>query len=218
MKNFGKLCIATVVAGMAGGVMAQEQIKAPLGTAGGAQGSIRVLAKSAVQRFGAVAQGVQGVLQNQHIGVFIAAAAGGVSGCGAGAGRGAVTAVKVHPGGRHGKRLHITTGPCGRGGGVDALARFTVGGFSALEAVSPERCNPLSANRRGINLGEAARRIDPAQAGKIPDVAWTQIIGLRNILAHGYEQVEHEVLFRSIAEDLPPLQRALEAWLSGYPS
>ncbi len=41
-------------------------------------------------------------------------------------------------------------------GGVDALGRFTVGGFSALEAVSAERCNPLSANRRGINLGEAA--------------------------------------------------------------
>ena len=41
-------------------------------------------------------------------------------------------------------------------GGVDALARFTVGGFSALEAVSAERCNPLSAHRRGINLGEAA--------------------------------------------------------------
>lgn len=41
-------------------------------------------------------------------------------------------------------------------GGVDALGCFTVGGFSALEAVSAERCNPLSANRRGINLGEAA--------------------------------------------------------------
>lgn len=41
-------------------------------------------------------------------------------------------------------------------GGVDALGRFTVGGFSALEAVSGERCNPLSANRNGINLGEAA--------------------------------------------------------------
>lgn len=41
-------------------------------------------------------------------------------------------------------------------GGVDALGRFTVGGFSALEAVSAERCNPLSANRKGINLGEAA--------------------------------------------------------------
>lgn len=41
-------------------------------------------------------------------------------------------------------------------GGVDALGRFTVGGFSALEAVSSARCNPLSANRNGINLGEAA--------------------------------------------------------------
>lgn len=41
-------------------------------------------------------------------------------------------------------------------GGVDALGRFTVGGFSALEAVSSTRCNPLSANRNGINLGEAA--------------------------------------------------------------
>ncbi len=41
-------------------------------------------------------------------------------------------------------------------GGVDALGRFTVGGFSALEAVSAQRCNPLSAHRSGINLGEAA--------------------------------------------------------------
>ncbi|PJI98641.1 3-oxoacyl-[acyl-carrier-protein] synthase-1 [Acidovorax sp. 69] len=41
-------------------------------------------------------------------------------------------------------------------GGVDALGRFTVGGFSALEAVSAQRCNPLSAHRNGINLGEAA--------------------------------------------------------------
>ncbi len=41
-------------------------------------------------------------------------------------------------------------------GGVDALSRFTVAGFSALEAVSAERCNPLSEHRKGINLGEGA--------------------------------------------------------------
>ena len=41
-------------------------------------------------------------------------------------------------------------------GGVDALCAFTVAGFSALEAVSDVRCNPLSVHRRGINLGEAA--------------------------------------------------------------
>ena len=41
-------------------------------------------------------------------------------------------------------------------GGVDALCSFTVAGFSALEAVSVDRCNPLSVHRKGINLGEGA--------------------------------------------------------------
>jgi 3-oxoacyl-[acyl-carrier-protein] synthase-1 len=41
-------------------------------------------------------------------------------------------------------------------GGVDSLCRFTVAGFSALESVSAARCNPMSANRGGINLGEGA--------------------------------------------------------------
>jgi len=39
-------------------------------------------------------------------------------------------------------------------GGADTLCPFTIGGFSALEAVSAQRCNPFSRNRAGINLGE----------------------------------------------------------------
>lgn len=41
-------------------------------------------------------------------------------------------------------------------GGVDSLCKLTLNGFSALEAVSDERCNPFSVNRNGINIGEAA--------------------------------------------------------------
>ena len=41
-------------------------------------------------------------------------------------------------------------------GGSDSLCRFTIAGFSALESVSAERCNPMSRNRKGINIGEAA--------------------------------------------------------------
>jgi 3-oxoacyl-[acyl-carrier-protein] synthase-1 len=41
-------------------------------------------------------------------------------------------------------------------GGVDTLTRFTIAGFSALEALSPAACLPFSKNRRGINIGEAA--------------------------------------------------------------
>ncbi|MGE8503376.1 MAG: beta-ketoacyl-[acyl-carrier-protein] synthase family protein [Pseudomonas sp.] len=41
-------------------------------------------------------------------------------------------------------------------GGVDSLCRLTLNGFSSLEAVSAEPCNPFSVNRHGINIGEAA--------------------------------------------------------------
>lgn len=41
-------------------------------------------------------------------------------------------------------------------GGVDSLCRLTLNGFSALEAVSAEPCNPFSRNRHGINIGEGA--------------------------------------------------------------
>ncbi|MDR0278686.1 MAG: beta-ketoacyl-[acyl-carrier-protein] synthase family protein [Paucimonas sp.] len=41
-------------------------------------------------------------------------------------------------------------------GGVDSLCKLTLNGFTALEAVSPTRCNPFSVNRDGINIGEAA--------------------------------------------------------------
>jgi len=41
-------------------------------------------------------------------------------------------------------------------GGADSLCSFTIAGFQSLEAVSSVRCNPFSANRCGINIGEGA--------------------------------------------------------------
>lgn len=41
-------------------------------------------------------------------------------------------------------------------GGADVLCKLTVAGFTALESTTAEICNPLSRNRRGINLGEGA--------------------------------------------------------------
>ncbi|PWK37433.1 beta-ketoacyl-ACP synthase [Cupriavidus plantarum] len=58
-------------------------------------------------------------------------------------------------------------------GGVDTLCAFTVAGFSALESVSATRCNPLSANRNGINLGEgAALFVMSREAGPVRLAGW----------------------------------------------
>lgn len=39
-------------------------------------------------------------------------------------------------------------------GGMDSICSFTVAGFASLEAVDAKRCNPMSKNRLGINIGE----------------------------------------------------------------
>jgi 3-oxoacyl-[acyl-carrier-protein] synthase-1 len=41
-------------------------------------------------------------------------------------------------------------------GGVDSLCELTVQGFASLESTSSARTNPMSRNRRGINVGEGA--------------------------------------------------------------
>jgi 3-oxoacyl-[acyl-carrier-protein] synthase I len=41
-------------------------------------------------------------------------------------------------------------------GGADTLARLTLNGFNAIEALSPTSCNPFSRNRDGITIGEGA--------------------------------------------------------------
>ncbi|CAA0108417.1 3-oxoacyl-[acyl-carrier-protein] synthase 2 [BD1-7 clade bacterium] len=55
-------------------------------------------------------------------------------------------------------RRLINTGVCDAviTGGADTLCRLTIQGFSSLESVSQQVCNPLSINRNGINIGEAA--------------------------------------------------------------
>lgn len=55
-------------------------------------------------------------------------------------------------------------------GGVDSLCKLTLNGFASLEAVSDERCNPFSANRHGINIGEAAALFLMTRAEQRPGI------------------------------------------------
>ena len=58
-------------------------------------------------------------------------------------------------------------------GGVDTLCKFTVAGFTAIESVSADRCNPLSLNRSGINIGEgSALFLMSLQPGNITLSGW----------------------------------------------
>ena len=55
-------------------------------------------------------------------------------------------------------------------------------------------------------IGEALNRLDrsdPDTAGKIGNKR--RIIGFRNILSHGYDVVEHTVVWDIVVQNIPPL-------------
>ncbi len=52
--------------------------------------------------------------------------------------------------------LHLNVCDAVLVGGVDSLCRLTLNGFTALESMARDVCNPMSRNRDGITLGEGA--------------------------------------------------------------
>ncbi|WNZ46118.1 DUF86 domain-containing protein [Leptolyngbya boryana CZ1] len=62
-------------------------------------------------------------------------------------------------------------------------------------------------------LGEAARRISPDFQQAHPEIDWRNIIGLRNVIAHRYEQVIQERLWNNIEAILPALLVQVESLL-----
>lgn len=62
-------------------------------------------------------------------------------------------------------------------------------------------------------IGEAAGRVSAgfrSQHGAIP---WDRIIGMRNRLVHAYFEIDYELVWKTLVEDLPPLLKHLEAIL-----
>ena len=59
-------------------------------------------------------------------------------------------------------------------------------------------------------VGEAANRIPVEFQMEHPEIAWGQIISLRNRLIHGYDAIDFDIMWSIIYSDLPDLIEKLE--------
>ena len=66
-------------------------------------------------------------------------------------------------------------------------------------------------------IGEGIRQIDEHSDGKLlperSDIPWKDVIGMRNRIAHGYFEVDAELVLTTIKNDLDPLQDAINYFL-----
>ncbi len=63
-------------------------------------------------------------------------------------------------------------------------------------------------------IGEAASRVPPDVRSQYPQVAWTQMIGARNVIVHGYAYIDLDLVWETVTESLPPLIAELERILA----
>ncbi len=68
----------------------------------------------------------------------------------------------------------------------------------------------LSVERRFEIIGEAANRVSPSLREAHPDIPWRKIIAQRNILIHGYAEIQDELLWRVATVNIPELITLLE--------
>jgi len=64
--------------------------------------------------------------------------------------------------------------------------------------------------RRLEIIGEAARRISEETKAACPDLPWSDMIGMRNIMIHEYDNVDLSMVLETVKKDLPQLVEGIE--------
>jgi len=62
-------------------------------------------------------------------------------------------------------------------------------------------------------LGEAARVLPPEVRDLAPAIPWPKIAGMRNILVHGYFDIDTEIVWEAADREIPALKTLLEVLL-----
>ena len=79
-----------------------------------------------------------------------------------------------------------------------------------LEAFLSDRRTQAAVEREFEIVGEALTRLRrefPGVAGRIPELR--EVVDFRNLLSHGYDAVDHRVVWSLARHELPPLLAAL---------
>jgi uncharacterized protein with HEPN domain len=63
-------------------------------------------------------------------------------------------------------------------------------------------------------LGEGASRLSADFRGAHPEFPWAEMIGMRNRIVHGYDDLDTDMVWRVAAEDVEPVIAALERALA----
>ena len=58
-----------------------------------------------------------------------------------------------------------------------------------------------------LQIGELANHLTPEFKYTYSDIPWKIIVGLRNVVVHGYGQLDTEIIWATVTDDIPELHK-----------
>lgn len=79
---------------------------------------------------------------------------------------------------------------------------------------SPDGMQTMAASCMLIeSIGESVKKIERIAPGLLsrlcPEIQWTEVIGLRNHIAHGYFNLDADIIYDVVANEIPKLKENL---------
>ena len=65
-------------------------------------------------------------------------------------------------------------------------------------------------------IGEAARALPGDVRALAPEIPWSQIVGMRNILVHGYFDIDTDIVWDAATRDVPAIEPAVKRLLKTW--
>ena len=59
-------------------------------------------------------------------------------------------------------------------------------------------------------IGEAASRVTGETRERFPEIPWNKMIGMRHVLAHGYFDIDLDIVWSVLINDLEPLKQNVQ--------
>ena len=95
---------------------------------------------------------------------------------------------------------------------ISRIEQYTAGVAEEEFRADVEKQDAVS--RRLEIIGKAAKHIPKTLRNERPDIPWTSIVGMRNVLSHAYHDEDPVLLWRTVRVRLKPLKDAVQQLLS----
>ena len=66
-------------------------------------------------------------------------------------------------------------------------------------------------------IGEAGRHLSDETKNRSPETEWSKIISFRNFVVHNYFDVDWEIIYKVIGEDIPKLKEQIKTLIEKNP-